>query len=181
MWHRLKWWFYRIRGKLWARPLLYVSLAIAAVVAAGGADRLFDPEAVPEIDRETLDALMDASHHMGTARMAADPSRGVVDPTAASSAWTTSTWRAARSFRRRTPTRRPTRSWRWRGASPRTSTRHGRVPGVLKSWLRRRTPDVARPSGGFAESRAPGLGGSRARGLARLQVQSICSFRLQSA
>lgn len=79
MWHRLKWWFYRIRGKLWARPLLYVSLAIAAVVAAGGADRLFDPEAVPEIDRETLDALMDASHHMGTARMAADPSRGVVD------------------------------------------------------------------------------------------------------
>ncbi len=48
----------RIRQKLWARPLLYAVMAIAAVVVAAAADRLAFADAVPLIARETLEDLL---------------------------------------------------------------------------------------------------------------------------
>jgi uncharacterized membrane protein len=58
MWHRVKWWFFRVRKKLWVRPLLYASLALLAVLAAALADRLVDAAAVPRVDRGTLEDLL---------------------------------------------------------------------------------------------------------------------------
>lgn len=58
MWHRVKWWFFNVRKKLWVRPLLYASLALLAVLAAAAADRLVSPDSVPRVDRGTLEDLL---------------------------------------------------------------------------------------------------------------------------
>ena len=58
MWHRVRWWFNRARKKLWVRPVVFVALAVAAVVAAAGADLVFEPDSVPEVDQETLEDLL---------------------------------------------------------------------------------------------------------------------------
>ena len=72
MLHRLRWWFSRARSKLWVRPLLYVLLAIAAVVVAGVSDRVLPADAVPSIDRDTLESLLAiiASSMMAVATLA---------------------------------------------------------------------------------------------------------------
>ena len=62
----------------------------------------------------TLDEMMDASHHMGTTRMAADSSEGVVDRHCRVSAPRISTLRAVRFSRPHMAIRPPTRSSRSR-------------------------------------------------------------------
>lgn len=58
MWHRIKWWVSGVRQKLWFRPVLSASLAIAALLAAAGADRLALADDVPRVDQETLEELL---------------------------------------------------------------------------------------------------------------------------
>ena len=59
MWHRLRWSFGQIRHTLWARPLLYATLAIAAAVACLGADRYVDAaDRAPLIEPATVEGLL---------------------------------------------------------------------------------------------------------------------------
>lgn len=58
MWHRLRWSFGQIRHTLWARPLLYATLAIAAAVACLGADRYVDARRAPLIELATVEGLL---------------------------------------------------------------------------------------------------------------------------
>lgn len=58
MWHRIEWWFGRVRQTLWVRPLLYAALAVAALLAAAAADYFVPADFVPRIDSETLEDLL---------------------------------------------------------------------------------------------------------------------------
>ena len=103
------------------RSVLALQERLATTLRAAGIGELERGEGEPR--------YTDASHHMGTTRMSRDPRTGVADPTAGSTASTTSTWRGAPSFRRpATRTLRPPSS-PWRSGSRTTCA--GREHGWL--------------------------------------------------